>query len=49
MAHIEAHLAAMCDWIAGAQVATPTWRMTSHEMRLDIGDDQARALEDHDE
>lgn len=48
MTRIEENLAAMCDWILGAQFAAPTWRMTGHELRLEIRDSHARVLEERD-
>lgn len=45
MAELEAKLAVVCDWIRRAEVAPSTWRMASHELPVEMRDQQARLVE----
>lgn len=45
MAELEDSLAAVCDWIRRAEMAPPGWRMTAHDLAVELHDDQARVVE----
>ena len=45
MARLEGSLAAVCEWIRRAETAPPGWRMTRHDLTVELHDDQARVIE----
>lgn len=45
MAKLAASLAAVCEWIRRAETAPPGWRMTRHDLTVELHDDQARVIE----
>jgi hypothetical protein len=45
MTQLESSLVSVCDWIRRAETAPPTWRMTRHELTVELGDGQARVVE----
>jgi hypothetical protein len=45
MAQLESNLAAVCDWIRRAETAPPAWRMTRHELAVELRDGEARVVE----
>jgi hypothetical protein len=48
MVELRANLAAVCDWIKRGETASPSWRMTEHELAVEMRDHEARLVERHD-
>jgi hypothetical protein len=45
MVQLESSLPAVGDWIKRAETGPPTWRMTSHDLAVELRDGQAGVVE----
>ena len=45
MTALQPRLADVCDWISRAETGSPTWRMTNHELMVELREGQARIVE----